>query len=97
MKIDVWFTAPLWQHSAPGGWHFVSLPSDLSQEIRFQVTHLEEGWGRLKVTATVDGQTWNTSIWYDKKLGTYLLPIKSNIRKALSIKLNDGLSVMITY
>jgi Domain of unknown function (DUF1905) len=31
------------------------------------------------VTATVDGRTWSTSIWRDKKAG-WLLPVPARIR-----------------
>jgi len=28
------FSAPVWKHSATGGWYFVSLPIEFSEEIR---------------------------------------------------------------
>jgi hypothetical protein len=97
MKIRHTFTSSLWQHSAPGGWYFVSLPNDLSLEIRSQSKHLEEGWGRLKVNATVDGLSWNTSIWYDKKLGTYLLPIKAAIRHKKNLIAPSLVEVLLAW
>ncbi|MDO8998041.1 MAG: DUF1905 domain-containing protein [Sediminibacterium sp.] len=47
-KIKYEFTAKMWQHSAPSGWHFVSLPAKISTEIRENLKWQEEGWGRLK-------------------------------------------------
>ncbi|MDP1972410.1 DUF1905 domain-containing protein [Sediminibacterium sp.] len=47
-KIKYKFTAKTWQHSAPSGWHFVSLPTKISTEIRENLKWQEEGWGRLK-------------------------------------------------
>jgi len=75
----------LWQHSAPGGWHFVSLPTEISTEIRELLQSKEEGWGRLKVTVRIGDSTWKTAIWYDTKHKAYLLPVKSAIRAAESL------------
>jgi hypothetical protein len=47
------FTAYAWQYAGPGGWYFVSLPKDLSQEIRNILKSEEEGWGRLKATVQI--------------------------------------------
>jgi hypothetical protein len=84
MKISYSFSGKLWQHQAPkGGWYFISLPVDMSREIRENFRNQEEGWGRLKASAEIDGVKWETAIWYDSKKTTYLLPIKSEIRKKL--------------
>ena len=37
-------------------------------------------FGRVPVTATVDGSTWSTSVWRDKKEG-WLLPVPAKIRR----------------
>lgn len=52
-KIKYEFSAKSWQHSAPNGWHFVSLPTEISAEIRKNLKWQEEGWGRLKATAEI--------------------------------------------
>ena len=35
-------------------------------------------WGRTPVHASVDGQSWETSVWRDKKHGT-LLPVPKRL------------------
>ena len=62
-------------------WVFISLPKELTQEIRAGHKWQEEGWGRLKIIAQVGVTEWKTSIWFDTKYGTYLLPVKAEIRK----------------
>lgn len=52
----------MWQHSAPGGWFFVSLPEEISSEIRENLQWQEEGWGRMKASARVQDITWDTAI-----------------------------------
>jgi hypothetical protein len=91
-KIHLPFTALLWKHSAPSGWYFVSLPVDLSKEIRQYAKDWEEGWGRLKVTAEIMGITWDTAIWFDTNHNTYLLPIKADIRKNATLEIEQLLT-----
>lgn len=84
--IKYQFTALVWQHAGPGGWHFISLPPDLSAEIRGFFGSEEVGWGQLKTTAAIGGSEWKTAIWFDTKRGTYLLPLKAEIRKKEKLK-----------
>lgn len=84
----------MYQHAAPGGWRFVAMPIDLAKEIRQLHRNEELGWGRLKVIATIGEDQWSTSIWFDTKSDTYLLPIKSSVR--LSKNLCDGDTVHVT-
>lgn len=95
-KIKYNFSAKLWQHSSPGGWFFVSLPLDVSKEIRENLKWQEEGWGRMKASATIGKFEWNTAIWFDKKWNTYLLPIKTEIRKKACLQLDKVIAVSIS-
>lgn len=63
------------------GWTMVSLPKNLSSAIREAFKSLEEGWGRLKVTAKIGQTEWQTAIWFDTKQDIYLLPLKAVVRK----------------
>jgi hypothetical protein len=94
-KIKYEFSAKIWQHSSPVGRYFVSLPAELSNEIRANVKWQEEGWGRLKANAKMGNSNWNTAIWFDTKHHTYLLPIKSEIRKNEKIELNQMLEITL--
>ena len=75
------FTAKPWLHAGPAGWHFISLPMKYAQQIRRALRSEEQGWGRLKATARIGTTEWQTAIWFDTKLKTYLLPLKAEIRK----------------
>jgi hypothetical protein len=66
------FRAKLWRYPAPGGWTFARIPARHAPPVT-------EGWGRTPVRATVDGKTWETSVWRDRKQGT-LLPVPARIR-----------------
>ncbi len=94
-KIRYDFKAEIWKHNSEGGWFFVSLPLTVSKEIRESFKWQEEGWGRMKVLASINGVEWDTAIWFDKKHNTYLLPLKSEIRKKAALKLGDTIAVSV--
>lgn len=94
-KIKYEFTAKMWQHSTPSGWHFVSLPTEISNEIRENLKWQEEGWGRLKATVKIGNSQWETAIWYDTKHKTYLLPLKADIRKKENLATNNDIKTIV--
>ena len=94
-QIKYEFTAAPWQYKAPGGWYFISVPEDVSKEIRENLKWQEEGWGRLKITAEIGSSNWKTSIWFDTKRGTYLLPLKADVRKKEKIETGKDIEVII--
>jgi len=89
------FSARPWKYSGKSGWWFMSLPKDMSKEIRAGFKDLEEGWGRLSATAIIGGDEWKTAIWYDTKQETYFLPLKAEVRKKLGKGMETELEVEI--
>lgn len=83
------FRARLWKYEGPAGWCFVTIPKSTAKRIRKLYSSSEEGWGRLKTTATIGASSWKTSVWYDSKAGSYLLPIKMTIRKKEKLALGE--------
>jgi hypothetical protein len=79
-----------------GAWHFIQLPLDLGE----QLTRIASGsgmrgrWGSLKVEATVGHTTWNTSIFPDED-GSFLLPVKAEVRKAEDVGEGDLVEVIL--
>lgn len=53
---------------------------------------LRRGWGSLPVRVTIGKTTWDTSIFPDKRIRGYLLPIKASVRAAQAIQVGDTLS-----
>lgn len=51
------------------------------------------GWGSVPVTATIGGTTWRTSIFPDKKAGSFVLPLKAEVRTAEGI--DEGATVEV--
>lgn len=79
MARRIEFRAKLWLHPGQGGWHFVSLPKAASAEIRASAPRT--GWGSVRVIAIIGETSWRTSIFPDSKTGTYLLPVKAEVRR----------------
>lgn len=87
-EISYALKAKVWLHDAmPGSWHFVTLPKRQAKEIRMLVGGVTgRGWGSVRVRVTVGSTTWATSIFPDKKAGSFVLPIKAEVRKAEGIE-----------
>jgi len=66
-------------------WRFLTVPKKESTEIKEKFGKYAKGWGSLPVSVTIGKTTWNTSIFPDKKSGSYLLPLKAKVRKAEDI------------
>ncbi len=77
------FRAELWEHSPgdPGSWHFVTLPVELSEDIRFEAGP-SGGFGSVRVEARTGGTTWRTSLFPEARTGAFLLPVKRSVRDA---------------
>ena len=77
------------------GWHFAGVPKKESAEIKENFSTISRGWGSLPVQVTIGKTTWDTSIFPDRKSGTYLLPLKSQIRKKEDIMNKDKILLTI--
>ena len=94
--MDYRFTSQIWQYRGKGAWVFVSLPKAMAAVIRSANQAIEEGWGRLKVTAKIGELNWKTALWFDTKLDTYLLPQKAEIRKKGKLAIEDRVTVHLS-
>lgn len=76
-------------------WHFLTLPKKESAFIKDAFGANSRGWGSLPVTVTIGKTTWETSIFPDRKSGTYLLPVKASVRKAEGLFVDDTISYRV--
>jgi hypothetical protein len=89
------FKTQVWLYPGMAGWHFASVPKDLSEDIRHGFGDRKRGWGSLPVLATIGKTSWKTSIFPDKKSNSYLLPIKAEVRKKEEIKADDVIKLLL--
>ena len=93
MALTYAFTAALWHYPGEAGWHFLTLPDQLAAEIREDTEPFRRGFGSVRITATVSGHNWSTSLFPDSKSGTYLLPVKKAIRTVAGLEAGDQVTV----
>ena len=88
-------TGPLWLWPGAGAtWHFISVPEELSDEIRAHAALALRGFGSVKVEAAIDDVTWRTSV-FPMKSGGYILPVKKEVRCKAGIAADDEVTVEI--
>ena len=84
----------VWESRRSDTWVFVSVPSDVSEEIRdLAAAGLRRGFGSLRVRAVIGGSQWMTSIFPDTPRNCYRLGIKTAIRAAERLEIGDTASV----
>lgn len=94
MKLS--FKANVWLYPGHAGWHFVSLTKEVAAKVAaHQEGKPRRGWGAVAAAVTVGKTTWQTSIFPDKKSGTYLLALKAAVRKKEGIFVNDKIAVSV--
>lgn len=96
MTVD--FEARLWVWDArrTDTWTFVSLPTDVADEVLDLAGPVARGFGSLRVEVTVGRTTWRTSVFPDSKAGTYVLPVKKAVRTAEGLGPGDTAHVRLT-
>lgn len=86
-------TTKIWLYPGKGGWHFATIDKETSADISKHFHFIKQGWGSLKVSATIGNTVWKTSIFPDRKTSTYVLPIKGDVRKKERIANNDTVTI----
>lgn len=88
------FSTPLWRWQGDAAWHFVSLPEEVADEIEDAPLD-RRGFDSLRVEATVGDTTWRTSIFPDSSRGTFLLPMKKQVREREDLAEGDPVEVRL--
>lgn len=90
------FSAKLWEYEGKGAWHFVTVPKPIAQEIKEISSSDRRGFGSVRVKVVIGKSNWDTTIFPDSTNGTYLLPIKKEIRETENISDGDQALVAIS-
>ncbi|MGN6446022.1 DUF1905 domain-containing protein, partial [Amnibacterium sp.] len=90
------FSAPLWRWEARREfWTFVSLPAEVTDEIRDLASDVPRGFGAVRAHARVGAHQWWTSVFPQSAEGQYVLPIKKSVRTANGLDLGDPVPVWV--
>jgi hypothetical protein len=93
--VDFTFEAPLWRWQGDAAWHFLSLPEEIADEIEDSPVD-RRGFGSVRVEVHVGTSTWRTSVFPDKARGTFLLPIRKQVRDRERLAEGDVVSVRLS-
>lgn len=77
-------------------WRFLAVDKKNSEVIKKKYKSAAKGFGSIKVVAQIGKTTWSTSIFPDKRSGTYLLPLKASVRRDEGIDDEDTVRFSIT-
>ena len=86
------FQAVIWIYTGKAAWHFVTLPKEAADEIRF-FNPSAKGFMPIAVVATIGATTWKTSVFPDKKSNSYNLAVKADVRNKENLQ--DGSSIKV--
>ena len=86
-------TAPLkvWTNDE-GRVHFMSLPENMSGEVRAHALAYRRGFGSVRVEVRLDGIVWRTSL-FPVRAGGYFLPVKVAMCRQAGIAAGDDVTV----
>lgn len=88
-------TAEVWLYSGKGAWYFITIPKDISQEIKFFASDVSSAFGSVRVNVKIGNTTWKTSLFPDNKYDAYLLPIKAEVRKKEKISEGNKVTILL--
>lgn len=86
----------VWIYPGMSAWHFVYIPKKQGIDIKSRFGANSKGWGSIPVIVAKGKSTWKTSIFPDKKSGSYILPIKAEIRRKEGIYNGDIINFTIS-
>lgn len=83
------FDAELWRWDGAAAWHFVTLPAELADDVAARTEGRRRGFGSVRVRARIGGTAWKTSIFPDTRSGSFLLPVKQEVRRREGVEDGD--------
>ncbi len=97
MKKTYTMTEKVWLYPGESAnWHFVTLTKAIGQEIKATFGKQAKGFGSLPVEVKIGTTVFKTSIFPDKRVGSYLLPLKAKVRKAEDIEAGEPVTFTVT-
>jgi hypothetical protein len=82
------------RYDGQAAWYFVTLPLDLADDIR--ATSEPAGFGSVRVEVSIGRTTWRTSVFPDKASGSYVLPVKAEVRRREQLDDDSTATVRLT-
>ena len=94
LNMQFEFTGEMWPWRGPSPYHFVTVPDEISAELRALSPLLSYGWGVIPVSVRIGETEFSTSLF--PKHGGYAVPIKDAVRLAEDLTDGDEIEVALT-
>ncbi|TRC81087.1 DUF1905 domain-containing protein [Mesorhizobium sp. WSM4307] len=94
LTVRFQFEAVVIHWRGPSPYFFAPIPEQHGEEIKKVAKFATYGWGVIPVEATIDDFMFGTSLF--PKDGSYLLPLKDDVRRKCNLTAGDSISVSIT-
>jgi len=94
-RADYRVRAKVWLYPGKGGWHFANLSPKQSAAIKRRSSAKRVAWGSVPVRIRIGKTQWETSLFPDRKTGTYLFAIKADVRRAERIRSGDTITAFV--
>ena len=82
-------------HDGDNPWYFVTLPFDQADQIDEITANVQRGFGSVRVEVTIGSSVWRTSLFPDKKRGSYVLPIKKAVRLGEALQVGTFVQISL--
>ena len=89
-------TAEVWLYPGKAGWHFVTLPSEIVDDVRARSAGSATAFGSVPAQVTIGATTWLSSLFADTKTASYLLPLKAPVRRREGVIAGDTVTLTIS-
>ena len=91
--MELEFEGEIWFWKGPAPWYFVTVPEELCLDLKEISREVTYGWGMIPVQVRIGKSAWKTSLW--PKDGRYIVPIRTDVRKAESLDEGQTISVRL--
>jgi hypothetical protein len=74
-------SAEVWRSDGPGDRYFVTLPDEVSERVLAAHGSQHHAAGSVPVSVALGRSIWSTSLYSDLNTGSYVIPIKDDVRR----------------
>jgi uncharacterized protein DUF1905 len=92
--VDIEFSGDVWYWRGPAPWHFVSVPAEHVPDLAETAARISYGWGCVPASARVGDTDFTTALI--PKDGTYLVPLKADVRRRERLEVGDTVTLRLT-
>ena len=87
------FEGKIFYWRGPSPFLFVTVPEELSREIKSISASVTYGWGVIPVHVRIGKTEWKTSLF--PKDGRYLVPIRKSVQKSENLEVDDSVTIWL--